>query len=147
MPFVPHFYQETAISEMLQKPAYGLFLDPGLGKTAITLAAFDLLRQQGIVNRMLVIAPLRVCYDVWPDEIRKWTDFQHLKFEILHGPKKEERLTSNADVFLLNPEGVEWLVQKREKATSLIGYGAGPRCSCATRAPASSMATPTASRR
>jgi len=116
VPFVPHFYQETAISEMLQKPAYGLFLDPGLGKTAITLAAFDLLRQQGIVNRMLVIAPLRVCYDVWPDEIRKWTDFQHLKFEILHGPKKEERLTSNADVFLLNPEGVEWLVQKREKA-------------------------------
>lgn len=110
---MPHFYQETAVSEMLAKPAFGLLLDPGLGKTAITLAAFDILRQKGIVNRMLVVAPLRVCYDVWPNEIKKWTDFQHLKFEILHGPKKEERLRSNADVFVINPEGIAWLVQKK----------------------------------
>jgi len=114
---VPHFYQETAIREVLEKPAYGLFLDPGLGKTAITLAAFDILRQQGIVNRMLVVAPLRVCYDVWPDEIKKWKDFQHLKFEILHGRKKEARLLSNADVFLTNPEGIAWLVSLKKNSS------------------------------
>lgn len=100
---------------MLQEPAFGLLLDPGLGKTAITLAAFDLLRREGIVRRMLVVAPLRVAYDVWPDEVQKWKEFNHLKVEILHGPKKEERLESDADIFLINPEGVSWLVQKRAR--------------------------------
>lgn len=102
---------ERAVKEMLQNAAYGLLLDPGLGKTSITLATFDILKDQGIVKRMLVIAPLRVCYDVWPMEGLKWKDFGHLKFELLHGPKKEERLHSDADIFLINPEGVGWLVE------------------------------------
>ncbi len=102
---------EWSVRRMLENAAYALLLDPGLGKTAITLAAFDILRRQGIAKRMLVIAPLRVCYDVWPGEIEKWKDFNHLKWTLLHGPKKEERLQGDADVFLMNPEGVDWLTQ------------------------------------
>ncbi len=59
---------------------------------------------------MLVIAPLKACYRVWPAEIEKWKDFNHLKYEILHGPKKQEALERDADVYIINPEGIEWLV-------------------------------------
>jgi SNF2 family DNA or RNA helicase len=106
---------KRAVRKMLENPAFAQLLDPGLGKTAITLAAFDILREQGIVRRMLVIAPLRVCYDVWPAEMKKWKDFNHLQWTLLHGPKKEERLKGDADVFIMNPEGVDWLAQTVKK--------------------------------
>lgn len=59
---------------------------------------------------MLVIAPLKACYRVWPAEIEKWKDFNHLRYEILHGPKKAEALAREADVYIINPEGLEWLI-------------------------------------
>lgn len=63
-----------------------------------------------MANKMLVIAPLKACYRVWPEEAKKWKDFNHLRVVILHGPKKEERLNSYADIYVINPEGIEWLV-------------------------------------
>lgn len=113
-PFEPHEYQEWGITGMVSSPIFSLLLDPGLGKTAITLAAFKLLKEEGVVRRMLVIAPLRVCQSTWPDEIKKWTDFNDLKCVVLHGPKKEQLLEEDADVFLINPEGIEWLVQRKK---------------------------------
>jgi SNF2 family DNA or RNA helicase len=89
-----------------------LFLDPGLGKTSITLAALDTLREQKLMRGALVIAPLRPCYLVWPEEIKKWADFNHLRTAILHGSRKEEALRSRADLYLINPEGLRWLFQK-----------------------------------
>jgi SNF2 family DNA or RNA helicase len=59
---------------------------------------------------MLVIAPLKAVYSVWPAEITKWKDFNHLRVSILHGPKKEQALEAEADVYVINPEGLEWLV-------------------------------------
>lgn len=107
--WVPHSYQEDAMAFMLQRGAAGLFLDPGLGKTSITLGAFSVLKQQGLLNRMLVIAPLRVCYGVWGQEIAKWQEFNHLRVEILHGKDKDKALRRDADVYVINPEGLKWL--------------------------------------
>lgn len=61
---------------------------------------------------MLVIAPLRVCRQTWRQEGQKWTEFQHLNFALLHGPKKLEALKSGADIYLINPEGIAWLCQQ-----------------------------------
>ena len=44
MIFKPHPYQQYCIRQILQKPAIGLFLDMGLGKTAITLIAVNELK-------------------------------------------------------------------------------------------------------
>src|SRR5690606_41749623 len=77
VPFTPHEYQKRAIAHLLQHPRAGLFLDPGLGKTAITLAAYDILREQGMVDSMLVIAPLRVAHSVWPAELQHWQALPH----------------------------------------------------------------------
>ena len=82
-----------------------------MGKTAATLEALSELLRRGAIRKVLIIAPKTVIYDVWPEEIRKWSNFSHLTFEILHGPKKEEKLlNSSADIYLVNPEGLDWLL-------------------------------------
>jgi SNF2 family DNA or RNA helicase len=44
----------------------------GAGKTAITLTAMTEMVAEGHVKRWLVLAPKRVCTDVWPVERLKW---------------------------------------------------------------------------
>lgn len=109
MKYEPHEYQQHAIEKMLEQPALGLLMDPGLGKTSCTLAAFDLMKDAGIVKNMLVICPLRPMYETWPAEIEKWNDFKHLTYTFLHGPSKEINLFNEANIFLINPEGLKWL--------------------------------------
>lgn len=108
-PWSPHPYQKRAAEFLCGQNSAALFLDPGLGKTAITLAAFASLVSRGTASRMLVIAPLRVIQTVWRQEGQKWSQFRHLRFSVLHGPKKKDRLKDDADIWLINPEGVQWL--------------------------------------
>lgn len=89
-----------------------LVADRGAGKTAITFRAYlDVMAREGH-RRMLVVAPLRVCQLVWRQEAKEWTEFRHLRFSFLHGDKKDERLKDDADIWLINPEGVKWLCDK-----------------------------------
>src|SRR5512139_894262 len=110
-PWQPHAYQKKAVKFLLEHAAAALFLDPGLGKTSVTLAALKLLKKKGLVSKVLLIAPLRVCYSVWPKETEKWEDFTGLKVAVLHGPKKAQALASEADIYVINPEGLDWLLQ------------------------------------
>lgn len=117
MRYKPHAYQKEAIKFIISRACAGLFLDPGLGKTSIMFAAFSILKQKGIVNKMLVVAPLRPAYSVWPAEAIKWDEFTHLKVAILHGPHKEEALRSDADIYVINPEGLDWFVRQKHRAS------------------------------
>lgn len=113
----PHAYQKKAIKFLLEHAAAALFLDPGLGKTSITLAAIKILKKKEVLSKVLLIAPLRVCHSVWPKEKEKWTDFHGLKVIVLHGPKKDELLEEEADIYVINPEGLEWLLQVQKTKT------------------------------
>jgi SNF2 family DNA or RNA helicase len=106
-----------AVKFLLTHASGALFLDPGLRKTSITLAALKLLIERKLVSKVLVIAPLRVCHLVWPYEKDKWTDFNSLKMVVLHGPDKDELLKADADIFVINPEGLEWLLQVTKTKT------------------------------
>lgn len=108
----PHTYQRRAMKFLLENACAALWLDPGLGKTSVSLGAFKILRSKGVSRKMLVIAPLRVCYLVWPREAQDWADFNQLKVSVLHGPKKDELLNSDADIYVINPEGLQWLMQQ-----------------------------------
>ena len=92
VPWKPHAYQRRAVKWLLEHGGAGLFLDPGLGKTSITLGALSILKRQKLSDISLVIAPLRVCHSVWPAEAEKWTDFNHLRVGVLHGKNKEQVL-------------------------------------------------------
>lgn len=110
--WVPHTYQKKSVKFLLEHAAAALWLDPGLGKTSITLAAFKMLFKKQISRKMLVIAPLRPCYLVWPKEVEEWAEFNQFKVAILHGPGKEAAVHSDADIYVINPEGLEWLTSK-----------------------------------
>jgi SNF2 family DNA or RNA helicase len=105
--YTPHTYQENAIAFFISRPCAGVFASPGAGKTSITLAAFKILQAQGIVRRMLVVAPLRPCYMVWGNEAQKWDDFRHFKTRILHG--KTRSWEDGYDIYTINYEGLRWL--------------------------------------
>lgn len=115
MPWLPSAYMKRAVKFLLEHAAAALFLDPGLRKTSITLAGLTFLLKKGLVSKILVVAPLRVCYSVWPAERDKWTDFNHLKMVVLHGKNKEELLESDADIFVINPEGLDWLLDVQKE--------------------------------
>lgn len=100
---------------LLGQAVGGLFLDPGLGKTSISLATFKILKQQGYVRSALIVAPLRPIYKVWPDEIEKWQEFGELSYTILHGPNKHQNLKLDCDLYLINPEGLIWLLSERKE--------------------------------
>jgi len=106
----PHEYQLRAMKLLLSQGSGGLFLDPGLGKTAVCLAAYKILRAKGLAPKgMLVIAPLRPCYNVWPDEIEKWIEFNELSYAVVHGNDKRQMLGLDVDIHIINPEGLAWL--------------------------------------
>lgn len=65
-----HPYQKFCVDFLEEKPQCALFLDCGLGKTIITLTAIShLLYDSYEVNRVLIIAPLRVARDTWIGEL------------------------------------------------------------------------------
>jgi SNF2 family DNA or RNA helicase len=108
----PWAYQETALRLMLENPVFGLLLDPGLGKSAVTLAALKVLFKKRLARRALIVAPLRVAYATWPEELRAWRDFQDLGMAMLHGGDKEQVLRSlepGHRVVVTNYETLPWL--------------------------------------
>lgn len=116
-----HKYQLRALRFLLEHSCAGLLLSPGLGKTSITLAAIKYLKDKGIVHKVLIIAPLRVCHAVWPAEIARWKDFSGLSIGVLHGKRKEAVLKEDHDVYVINPEGTDWLFGVQKTKSPLTG--------------------------
>lgn len=105
----PHEYQKEAVKFLVEKGSAALWLDPGLGKTAIVLSAYRTLRLKGLAKKMLVIAPLRPVHGVWPPEAKKWEQFADYSVGVLHGGNKGKVLKQNHDIYVINFEGLGWL--------------------------------------
>lgn len=115
MKYEPHSYQKYATDFIERNPIAALLLDMGLGKTSITLTAINnLLFDYFDVHRVLVIAPLRVAKNTWPEEIEKWSHLSNLKYSVVVGTEKERisALKENADIYIINRENIPWLIEK-----------------------------------
>lgn len=113
MKFKPYNYQDHAEKHIIENPYCGLFLEMGLGKTVTTLMAIDYLMYQELeVNKVLVIAPLRVADSTWSAEIEKWDHLRHLKYSKVLGSaaKRKAALKAKADIYIINRENVAWLI-------------------------------------
>ena len=100
---------------MVSKPHSGLLLDMGLGKTSITLGAI----RAAQLKRVLLIAPIRTLYTVWPEEIRKWDDFNELTYYNWHEGRCAIEDLPNVDIVGINPESVLGLLHRKE----FVGVG------------------------
>jgi SNF2 family DNA or RNA helicase len=107
----PHKYQRTGVKWLTDNQYATLFFDPGLGKTTCVLEALRAVRKNGDGGKTLIIAPKRVCYLVWSHigEVGKWAQFSDLRVSLLHGKDKEDRLEEDADLYVVNFDGVRWL--------------------------------------
>ncbi len=115
MKYNPHNYQEYAIKFILENPIAAIFLDMGMGKTSIVLTAImQLIYERFEVAKVLIIAPLRVAKNTWPEEIRKWEHLKGLKFSVAVGSAAERlsALKADADVYIINRENVPWLIEQ-----------------------------------
>lgn len=111
--FIPHNYQQYCIDRICSDPAIGLFLDMGLGKTAITLMAVKQLKyEMWCVKKVLVIAPKKVAQSTWRKEAAKWDQLKCLRLSLVLGTAAQRRraLEETADVYLINRENTQWLV-------------------------------------
>ena len=112
MIYVPHDYQQFSTNFILSHPIAAVLLQMGLGKSVITLTAIRTLLDRGEISRVLVIAPLRVARDTWPEEIRKWDHLHGLTWSVAVGSEKERIAALRQDVHLhiINRENVAWMM-------------------------------------
>lgn len=114
MKYKPYRYQRQAEEWIMEHPSCGLFLEMGLGKTVVTLTAIDrLIYERMEVDRVLVIAPLRVASTVWAQEAAKWEHTRHLRVTRVLGSVEERKaaLREDADIYVINRENVVWLTE------------------------------------
>jgi SNF2 family DNA or RNA helicase len=84
----------------------------GAGKTAITLTAMYDMLEAGVVERFLVLAPLRVATSVWPVEQRKWAPFMRMAVAVGTPAQRLAALNSRAQVVVTNYDSLQWLAQQ-----------------------------------
>lgn len=107
-------YQKYAIDFIETHPQTAVLLGCGLGKTSITLTALNnLMFDRFEIRKVLIIAPIRVCRNSWPDELAKWEHLKDMTYSLVLGTK-EERLSAlrkKADLYIINRENVQWLIE------------------------------------
>lgn len=119
MEYKPHNYQAYCIQRIVDEPAIGLFLQPSLGKTSITLSAINILRYfRWCVRKPLVIAPKKVAEGTWSKEAAKWDHLKHLRISVVLGTRAQriKALNTPADMYIINRENTLWLVKYYQQA-------------------------------
>jgi SNF2 family DNA or RNA helicase len=110
-----HFrpYQKWMAQKMIELPGSYIGAEMGLGKTAAVLYAIQHLISKGIIKNVLIIAPLRVAEETWPEEIAKWDFARHLTYRVVTGDKDQRRaaLTRPAKITIVNRENLLWLLK------------------------------------
>lgn len=114
--YTPRVYQRIAGKFLLETKRANLWAKPGMGKTSTVYSVLDTLKlaSSGFFP-VLVIAPLRVAEFVWPGEQRKWLDFEGLRVATILGDvgaREEALLRSGCDVFVINYDNLQWLVER-----------------------------------
>jgi SNF2 family DNA or RNA helicase len=94
-------YQVEGVEYLKAHPHAGLFIDMGLGKTAIALHAFV-----DFPKPIILVGPIMVIETVWETEAKKWDMTKGLTFSLVRGSPRErsEALEAEADIYLVNPE-------------------------------------------
>ena len=113
-----HEYQRFASSFLLTHPVAILLLDMGLGKSVITLTAIEeLVLEQFLIQKVLIVAPLRVARDTWPAEVIKWEHLQYLTVSVMVGTEKQriKALERKSIIYTINRENIPWLVKYYEE--------------------------------
>jgi hypothetical protein len=107
-------YQDDAADFLYERDRAMILAPVGAGKTAITLTAMQAMLDDGLVKRWLVVAPKRVCTDVWPVEAPLWSRIAPA-LAVGTPAQRNTALASAASVVVTNYDNLD-------KLTDLSGF-------------------------
>jgi SNF2 family DNA or RNA helicase len=81
-------YQNWMADKIKELDGVFLAAEMGLGKTAAVLKAVVDMIDAGEVSQVLIIAPLRVAEETWPEEIAKWDYARKLRYRVVTGTEE-----------------------------------------------------------
>lgn len=113
MIYTPHDYQKYCEGKIIELPCLALWLEMGLGKTAVVLSAVQELKySRFLVSKVLVIAPKKVAEATWQKEADKWDHTKRLRFSTILGSagQRVQAVNTPADIYVINRDNVCWLV-------------------------------------
>jgi SNF2 family DNA or RNA helicase len=105
-------YQDEAADFLYERDRAMILAPVGAGKTAITLTAMQDMLANGVVKRFLVLAPKRVCTDVWPVEQPKWAPDIPLAVAVGTPKQRTAALRSKAQIVVSNYDNIQWLAEQ-----------------------------------
>jgi SNF2 family DNA or RNA helicase len=101
-------YQDDAADFLYERDRAMILAPVGAGKTAITLTAMQAMLNDGLVKRWLVVAPKRVCTDVWPVEAPKWSGITPA-LAVGTPAQRAAAIRSDASVVVINYDNLDKL--------------------------------------
>ena len=101
-------YQHQAADFLYENDRAMILAPVGAGKTAITLTAMQAMLDDGHVKRWLVVAPKRVCTDVWPVEAPKWSGITPA-LAVGSPAQRAAAVRSDASVVVINYDNLDKL--------------------------------------
>lgn len=102
------------LDEVVDESGVYLGADMGLGKTGSVLHAFVRMQTANLVRHGLIVAPLYVAEETWPEEIAKWEFARHLKYRVVTGTEAQRRAALKmgpGDLTIINRENLRWLLK------------------------------------
>jgi SNF2 family DNA or RNA helicase len=105
-------YQDEAADFLYERNRAMILAPVGAGKTAITLTAMQDMLANGVAKRFLVLAPKRVCTDVWPVEQPKWASATPLAVAVGTPKQRLVALRSDARIVVSNYDNIQWLAEQ-----------------------------------
>ena len=104
-------YQNEAVTFLYERDRAMILAPVGAGKTAITLTAMLEMKREGHARRWLVVAPKRVCTDVWPVEVAKWAPSLSYSVAVGTSTQRKAALSSSSDIVVVNYDNLDKLPQ------------------------------------
>lgn len=102
-------YQDEAANFLFERDRAMILAPVGAGKTAITLTAMAEMIAEGHTKRWLVLAPKRVCTDVWPVEQLKWAADFEIAIAIGTPAQRQAAFDSAAPIVVTNYDNIQSL--------------------------------------
>jgi SNF2 family DNA or RNA helicase len=99
-------YQHEAADFLFAHDRAMILAPVGAGKTAITLTAMTEMIIHGHCDRWLVLAPKRVCTDVWPTEGQKWAPEFRIAVAVGTPAQRKKAFESDADIVVTNYDNI-----------------------------------------
>ena len=119
--------QQKAVDRLFEHDETYLYAKPGTGKTVIVLTALQELFKEGALNRVLIVAPLRVCQLTWATEHLEWGHTKDMDINLCLGTESarlaalESASTRCNCIVVINFENIVWLLRETKFARMFDG--------------------------